>query len=173
MSGFKAKPLYTYVWPTGVEPQPLNDERKRLKLAESRGYTHDEVYDPDCFVRLYKAMNERKGQDPGISLAKLTDFFGSLHAQGLLVPKNIRLGTEVVSVDYVLGNGTGTGYAVIKASKEEEMAYGVSGLHTMIILDSFKDRYTEIDFCGANVPDVARFKAAMGLSLKLFFQVAT
>lgn len=172
-SGFRAKPLYTYTWNTSDTPQALTDERKKLKVAESRGYTHDESFEPESFMKLYREMNLRKKQNPGISMARIQDFFVSLHKQGLLIQKNLRLDGEIVSANYTLGNGKGTGYTVIRASKEQEMAYGVSSLHTMILLESLGDRYSEIDFCGANVADVARFKAAMGLSLKIFFHIET
>lgn len=170
-SGMKAKPLYTYILEFETKFEPLKDEKKKLELAQLRGYEFSSGFCLDKFMALYSRMNERKEQKSSLSLKKLEHFFHLLHQAGLLQQRNVIYQGETVSADLFMGLGSGTAYMLLRASQAEEMKYGVSTWHTARLIDELMQQYDRVDFCGANVPEVARFKAAMGMHLAVFFQI--
>ncbi|MBP7309753.1 MAG: GNAT family N-acetyltransferase [Candidatus Cloacimonetes bacterium] len=167
----KARPLYTFVHNYEGPLQPLSDEKKKLTLARSQAYHFAEAFNLDDFIRLFSAMFKRKHKELGFSYPDFGEFLGTLHQLGLARQFNLYRDNRVVSSNIVYIDPKGYAYAVFRATDEAEMKYGASSLHTLELLQSLAEDIIGIDFCGANVPEIARFKAAQGLSLKVFYQI--
>lgn len=171
-SGLKASPLYTFTYPTGEELRPIRDESEKLKKAVKRGYDFREGSYPDEFIELLKGLYQRKSHKLGLSYERLGRFIRDLDQNGLLIQESLFREGRMVSSDIIYAGGGKTAFAVMRATEQEEMAFGVSNLHTQEMLRNLGGRYDEVDFCGANIRDVARFKAALGLHLGLFFRIS-
>jgi len=170
-SGLSAMPLYTFVYSEGDKLDPIRDEAEKLKKAEKRGYVHDDRFAPNEFLTLLRSLYDRKGHKLGVSFERLERFIQDLHAAGLLIQDNILQGDRIVSSDLIYAKPGGMAYAIMRATAPEEMTWGISSFHTKLMLGSLIPRYQAVDFCGANIRDVARFKAALGLKLKVFYRI--
>ena len=172
-NGFTAKPLYTFEHKLGEPLKPQRDEREKLKRAEKQGYNFGESLDANTFIDMSKAMYDRKSHTSGLDLPGLKDYIGSLNKAGILKQFNVLRDVKVVSTNLLLADEGWAAYTILRASEPAEMKLGVSTWHSMKLVESLQGRYRVLDFCGGNVPAVARFKAALGLELKLFFQIHT
>ena len=170
-AGFGASPLYTYTHSSPELPRPTRNEQRKLKTASQQGYCYNEDFIPEDFIRLLSQLYAKKQHRVGFSLSKLEISLNELNAAGLLHQCNLLREDRIVSSNIVFGTGSGTAYAVIGATLEAEMQYGASSMQAMEMLRHLLPRYDQVDFCGANVADVARFKSGLGLDLKLFFRI--
>jgi hypothetical protein len=169
-SGLSAKPLYTFVHQYQEDLQLLPDERKKVSQAEKEGYKFREQFDAEAFLRLFTAMNGRKNRHIGFSNRQFTQYLTGLHNKGFLRQFNLYREDVIVSSNMLLVDAKNA-YTVFRATDNEALKTGASGLHSLKLLETLKSEFTMLDFCGANVPDVARFKAALGLQLMVFFQI--
>lgn len=171
-NGFKALPMYTFEHRLSEEIHPLRDEREKLRRAADRGYCFARNLDPDAFLELSDAMFERKNHHAYTKPAKMRAYIENLSKAGLLSQYNVCLDGRIVSANILLAGEGGMAYTVLRASHSDEMRHGVSLWHTDMLIKELRKQYHTLDLCGANVPEVARFKAAMGLELKLFFRIS-
>lgn len=169
----KATPLYTYTHDLHSPLTPLRDEKQKLKRAAERGYTFVELADPDTFTRMATAMYSRKDHITGFQPAKLKIFIHDLLSMGLMKQFCVLRDDRIISTNIVLSDSPRAAYTILRASDPEELKHGVSTWHTMQLIETLSEQYQCLDFCGANAPSVARFKAALGLELKLFFRIHT
>lgn len=170
-AGFTAKPLYTYIH-TGTElPRPTRNEQRKLKTASEQGYEYSEIFAPEEFISLLSSLYRKKGHRLGFSYPGLLGFADELHSAGILHQCNLHRGAAIVSSNLVFGSGSGTAYAVLGATQEDELPHGASSLQAVEMLRNLQTRYQRVDFCGGNVPEVARFKSGLGLELRLFFRI--
>jgi len=170
-AGFKAVPLYTFVCNPTLELKPLSDERKKIALALKQNYEFIEETAVEQFIKLSQSMNERKSRHLGFSYSKFNQFVALMLKQGLMRQFNLKQQGEIVSSNILIQDGA-KAYTVFRATAPEALKLGASSLHTVKLVESMKaDGVTELDFCGGNVPEVARFKAAQGLTLKVFYQI--
>lgn len=169
----RALPLYTFIHNLNEDIYPLRDEREKLRRADQRAYSFERGLDIDAFLDLNDAMFQRKGHHAYNSQDQMRTYIANLHKAGLLEQYNVCLDGQVVSTNILLTGSDGRAYTVLRASRKEELPWGVSLWHTHMLIKTLKDHFVQLDLCGANVADVARFKAAMGLSLKVFFRIST
>ncbi|MDY0151030.1 MAG: GNAT family N-acetyltransferase [Candidatus Cloacimonas sp.] len=166
-----AKPLYTFVHDFSAPPVPLPDERRKLALAAKQNFHFAEELDTSGFMELFSAMNSRKNRDISFTYVQFEQFIHSLHVQGLLRQYNLYQEDAIVSSNILLMDADKF-YTVFRATASEALKNGASSLHTMQLIESLAGNINSLDFCGANVPEVARFKAALGLKLQVFYQIS-
>ena len=171
-AGLKASPLYTYIWSADKPLHPNRNEQRKLKNARMQDYAYNEEFAPVAFVALLKKLYDRKQHPRSFSDEALLRFMHTLHSCGLLHQCNLQREGRIVSSNLVFGTGSGTAYAVLGATDKEDMKKGASSLQTVEMLNALKDRYSTVDLCGGNVPEVGQFKASLGLELKCFFRIA-
>jgi len=169
----KAIPLYTFFQDLDTAIHPLRDEREKLRRADDKGYSFERKLDVDAFLELSDAMFERKGHHAYSKADRMRAYITNLHSAGLLEQYNVCLEGKIVSANILLSGSQELAYTVLRASHRDQMRDGVSLWHTLQLLHSLKGRYQKLDLCGANVPEVARFKAAMGLSLRVFYRISS
>lgn len=167
----KLQPLYTYIHDYSSELQPLSEERRKLRHAAKEGYSFEQRSDAAAFIQLIKAMYTRKNHHPFKNIDSLKMYIYALEKAGLLKQYNVLKEGIIVSSNILLQAQEKVAYSILRASVKEEMDRGVSLWHTQMLIKSMQSSCGILDFCGANTPDVARFKAAMGLQLKLFFRL--
>lgn len=168
----KVHPYYTYIHDYAVETQPLGKERRKLRNATKEGYTFEEFLDASTYIELSETMFGRKGLQPVKDYNRLKKFVEDVGKTGLLRQHNMCRDGKIVSANIMLQGDDVYAYSLFRSSAEEEMSKGVSLWHTHMLIETLKDRCKILDLCGANVPDVARFKGAMGHQLQLFFRIS-
>jgi hypothetical protein len=170
--GFKAIPLYTFRWFLNSELHTLADERKKLRQAEAEGMSLQEAFVPDAFLQLQKELEQRKQHSLGISHARLRKFFSTLYEQKLLKQFNIHHNSEIVSSNILLTDGGEIAYTINLATAPAAMKRGAATYHSLALARFLPEQTRILDYCGANVKEVARFKSALGLELQSFFQIS-
>ena len=170
-NGLKVQALYTYIHDYSSEIQPLSDKRKKLRRANKEGYSFEQSSDIPSFLELSQDMYTRKNHHPFKNLDSLKKYIYALEKAGLLKQYNVLKEGKIVSSNILLQAQEKVAYSILRGSVKEEMDRGVSLWHTQMLIKSMQSSCGTLDFCGANTPDVARFKAAMGLQLKLFFRL--
>ena len=169
---FQARPMFTFRHCLSEELAMLQDEKKSLRKAQAACMELQESFDPDAFFRLQREMDARKGHDLGLDYDKLGKFFERMRQQKMLLQYNVILDSKTVSSNVMYEDGGKVAYTVFQASDPQAMKKGAAAFHSVEILKSLPQNCELFDYCGANVPDVARFKAALGLSLKVFYHVS-
>lgn len=170
--GLKAVPFYTFTHELSQPLQLFKDERKKLRHAQKEDYWLQEKFRPELFSKMIQDLYARKQKSLGVSLSAFVAWMEKLHGWGLLTQFNLMEADNAVSTNLVLGGENDRqGYSIMRSTIPEKMKTGASVIHTQLMVDLLKDRFSSIDFCGANYPDVARFKAALGLKLELFFRI--
>ncbi|HOH96977.1 MAG TPA: hypothetical protein PL188_01575 [Candidatus Cloacimonadota bacterium] len=170
-NSLNARPLYTFRQVVSEPLNPLRDEREKLKKAEQEGYHFGEEYVPKRFFELQKALDGKKNRALGVSYKGLTGLFNALHQAGLVRQFNLYQGKTIVSSNILLHDGGDVAFSILRATDAEALKKGASSYHSMCLIKAMSDSCRILDFCGANVPDVARFKAALGMELTAFFQI--
>ena len=167
----KAYPRYTFTHNCSLSLQPLPDERKKISLAAKQNYRFCEEFRPAEFMALFAEMNGRKNRHLGFTGKNLLLFLESLHSFGIMQQFNLYQEERIVSSNIMLQGSKEKAFTVFRATDPEALKTGASGLHTLKLIESFAGKPVELDFCGANIPEIARFKAALGLELKVFYQI--
>lgn len=170
--GLKAAPLYTFVHDYSAPLKPLYNEHKNIKKAIKHGYSFGQETNLAEFIKLTIAMDERKKRVNGVSYQALTLFLNQLFARGFARQYNMYLEGKIVSSEILFKGQLDKAYTIYRATSQNDMKHGVSSLHTLSLINELANEISELDFCGANIPDVARFKASFGLSLKVFFRIS-
>ena len=172
-NNIQAIPSYTFIHNFQDNINPLSDERKKISMAEKQNYSFEEELNIEEFIHLMKLMNVKKKWQPGLSYQDLAEIIRILHTAGILRQMNLKSAGRIISSNIILQDNV-KAYTIFRATEIEALKKGASSLHTVKLIDFLKqDNLEELDFCGANVSDIARFKAAMDLKLKVFFQIRT
>jgi len=100
------------------------------------------------------------------------DFYRELHEHGLLRQFNIYYKNEIVSANIILSDGGELAYTIILATQEDAMKLGAATLHSVELSRHLPSTTKILDFCGANIREVARFKAALGLDLRVYYHIS-
>ncbi|HOQ82926.1 MAG TPA: hypothetical protein PL080_03580 [Candidatus Syntrophosphaera thermopropionivorans] len=167
---YKAKPLYTFSYDFQEPLKLLYDEKTKLSKASIYNYQLDEQFLPAEFIHLLKILYQRLNKDLGLAYSAFQKWMEDLYQHQLLSQFNLRREGKVVSSSLVLGGKEDDrAYLIMLSTLPEEMKNGASVVHYLTFIESLRGRFDKIDFCGGNNPDVARFKAAMGFKLELFF----
>ncbi|MFO8144216.1 MAG: hypothetical protein R6T89_00575 [Candidatus Syntrophosphaera sp.] len=171
-AGFKARPLYTFIQDLSHPFTPLKDERKKIRGAAKQELRLEKAFYPDKFITMLRELYHRKNKNLGVSWGRFRNWMETLHDQELLNQYNLMHDEEIISSNLMLGAPTDdTTYSIMRCTTDLGLKQGASTLHSRLLVENLKDRYQFIDFCGANYPEVARFKAALGFSLRVFFQI--
>lgn len=170
--GLRALPFYTYVHDYSAPLKPLYSEHKNINKAIKHGYSFGQETNLEEFIRLLMAMNGRKKRENGVSYTGLATLLDQLIALGYARQYNMYLDGKIVSSEIIYKGYSGTAYTIYRATSLDEMKHGVSSLHTTSIITELANEISELDFCGANIPDVARFKASFGLRLKVYYRIS-
>ncbi len=170
--GLKALPYYTFTHDCARELRILKDERKKLRMARDRDYRLVEEFRPEEFIILLKDLYDRKEKSLGVSYKAFRIWMENLHQDGLIAQFNLMEKDKIVSANLVLGgNHDKRGYSIMRSTLPRDLKAGASALHSLLLVELVKPRFESLDFCGANYPEVARFKAALGFKLELFFKI--
>ena len=170
--GLKALPFYTFIHDLSQPLQPFRVERRKLRSAQDKGYRLVEEFSPEIFSQMIQELYNRKEKNLGVDEAAFQAWMKKLHEIGLLSQLNLMDQREVVSTNLILGGENDHhAYAIMQSTQPDHLKAGASVVHTQLMAERLKDRFSALDFCGANYPEVARFKAAMGMKLKVFFRI--
>ena len=171
-AGYKAKVFYTFRQFLGTELPVLADERYTMRQAEKQGMKMVEEFNPDAFLTLQKGLEERKQHSLGVSHDRLKDFFIRLHEKGLLKQLNVYHDSKIVSSSILYVDQGEVAYLILMATTPEAMRLGAAIFNSLSLADHLPEPTQILDFCGANIREVARFKAAIGLDLQSFFHLS-
>ncbi|MCK9558308.1 MAG: hypothetical protein PHQ78_06840 [Candidatus Cloacimonetes bacterium] len=170
-NGFKATPLYTFRCQKGEILNALPDERRNFRIAKNLGMELVEAFDPDVFLALHKKLEIKKNHSFGLSYKAMRVFLIQLYDAGLLKQFNVLWEKKPVSANILLYDGADVVYTLFKATSEEALRKGTAAFDSLSIIQNLPEGSRFFDYCGANLHDVARFKAALGLHLCVFYQI--
>lgn len=171
-AGFKARPLYTFIQDLSHPFAPLKDEREKIRRASKQDMTLEKDFQPEQFIWMLKELYRRKNKRLGVSWERFGIWMERLHAKELLHQYNLRRGDEIISSNLMLASATDdTAYSIMRCTTDVGLKQGASTLHSGLLVEKLKGSFRFVDFCGANYPEVARFKAALGFDLRVFFQL--
>ncbi len=170
-NGINANPLYTFVHLTSQEPLLFAEERNKHRVAQKQGYRFEQHFEPELFCEMLYKLYELKKHDFGIKREALIQFLREMHAHQLIRQYNVMNDTETVSSDILVCDGTDTCYALLRATTEQARKLGASIMQNIESAKAISAEYPVLDFLGANIAGPARFKAAFGYDLKLFFRI--
>lgn len=170
---YNARPMYTFRHDLSQKLQILQDEKKSLRKAAAAGLTLVEHFDPEPYLRMQADLDKRKNHSFGVSLESLARYFEKLYAAGLLRQYNVMQEAKVLSSNIIYSDGGKAVYTVFMASEPEGLKLGAATFHSIELISQLPDTCRIFDYCGGNVQDVARFKAALGLQLQVFFNLSS
>ncbi|HNX02833.1 MAG TPA: hypothetical protein PLE33_05280 [Candidatus Cloacimonas sp.] len=167
----KVIPFYTFIHNLGETLNPLPDKRRDLVLAEKQNYTFIEELNIEEFINLLKQLKAKKSWNPDCDYQGLAEFIRILYQEKILRQMNLKLDKEIVSSNLILQDGSRV-YNIYQATASNALKKGASSWHTVKLIDLLQSEgFQELDFCGSSIPEIARFNSAIGLQLKLFFQI--
>jgi len=167
----QAVPFYTFVHNLNSELKPLPDKRRDLAQAEKQNYTFEEGLNIEEFIGLLKILKVKKNWNPDCDYQGLVDFIRILYREGMLRQMNLTQQGKIVSSNLILQDGKKV-YNIYQATEDNALKKGACSLHTVKLIELLqKEGFQELDFCGSSIPEIARFNSALGLQLKLFFQI--
>ncbi|MCB5223917.1 MAG: hypothetical protein WCY21_01445 [Candidatus Cloacimonadaceae bacterium] len=170
--GLKAVPFYTFTHDLSLPIPFFRNERRKLRQAQSEGYRLQEKFRPDIFLEMVKILYDRKQKSLGVAYPAFGEWMRKLHEAGLLIQFDLMDKERLASSTIILGGENDRqAYPVMMSTLPQDLKKGASALHYHLMVESLRDRFDVLDFCGANYPDVARFKAALGLKLAPFFRI--
>ncbi|MDD3535002.1 MAG: hypothetical protein PHC50_02515 [Candidatus Cloacimonetes bacterium] len=170
---YSARPMYTFRHDLSQNLHILQDEKKSLRKAAAAGLSLVEHFDPDPYFRMQAELDKRKNHSFGVSFESLARYFEKLHAADLLKQYNVMQGDKILSSNIIYSDAGKAVYTVFMASEPEGLKLGAATFHSIELLSQLPPSCRIFDYCGANVQDVARFKAALGLQLQVFFNLST
>lgn len=169
---YTARPMYTFRHDLSQSLHILQDEKKSLRKAAAAGLILEERFDPESYLKMQADLDKRKNHSFGVSYESLGRYFEKLYAANLLKQYNVLRGDEVISANIIYSDNGPAVYTVFMASEPEGLKLGAATFHSIGLLNQLPPSCHIFDYCGANVQDVARFKAALGLQLQVFFNLS-
>lgn len=166
-----AHPLYTFQHELSSRMEIFSEEKTNLRKALRQEYRGGFLFDPDVLIQLLNDMYKRKEMDLNLDNARLRTFLINMHEAGLIRQYNLFLDDQIVSANLLVCGSSDTVYTLIRATRQDELKKGVSVLHSELLIQELKSEYRVIDWCGANSPGPARFKAGLGFELKPFYRL--
>lgn len=170
-NGLSAGPLYTFVHQTDREPLLFAEERNKHRVAQRQGYRLEQRFDPELFCDMLYDLYDLKNHDFGIKRDSLITFLNTVSEHGLIRQYNLVSDSGTVSSDIILCDQTDTCYALLRGTTEQARKLGASVMQNLESARAVASEYKVLDFLGANIAGPARFKAAFGYELKLFFRI--
>ncbi|MCB5253366.1 MAG: hypothetical protein RBR69_01880 [Candidatus Cloacimonadaceae bacterium] len=170
-AGYRVTVLYTFRQFIGSELCIMPDERKKMRQARKLGMKLIEDFDLDAFFHLQEELEKRKKHSLGIPHSRIKDFFARLYEKGLLKQFNIYQDSQVVSSNILYSDNGEVAYTVNMATSAEAMRQGAAIYHSLALASHLPKNTKILDFCGANIKEVSRFKAALGLDLHSFYHI--
>ncbi len=166
-----AKPLYTFLQDLSQDMEIFKEQKSHLRKALQCDYTSGFGFDPDRFIELTYGMYSRKHHPFPIPAESFKKFMIVQESHGNIKQFNVYQQEQIVSTNLLLCDSTDTAYSIMRASEVNDLKSGISVLHSHLLVEQLKGQYRFLDFCGANSQGPARFKAAFGYELKVFFHV--
>ncbi|PKN78033.1 MAG: hypothetical protein CVU48_09640 [Candidatus Cloacimonetes bacterium HGW-Cloacimonetes-1] len=166
-----AKPLYTFQHELNRDVEIFSEQKTNLRKALRCDYTSGYGFDPERFIDLTIKMFSRKNHPFSIPAARLKKFLILQEQAGNIRQFNLYLENRIVSANLLLCDSTDTVYSILRATEADDLKSGISVLHSHLLVEQLRDQYRLLDWCGANSQGPARFKAALGFDLKVFFHV--
>jgi hypothetical protein len=172
--GFAVLPRYTnrIIFHPKKELSFLPQLRNKIRRAEKAGLTVAPSEDVETLVQLDKATYTRQGKKPIFSENFLRQLMKQMTAEGwgrmwiCHSPQGKALACRVVLQDELWG------YDLLAASSDregDEEEVGAGPYLVAQILEHLRRKVFGYDFCGANMPSIATFKASFGGNLEPFF----
>lgn len=172
--GWTAKPRYTCVLGLDPLPVPTDSVRRHVRKCVESGVRFDGAWDLDSFWGVFEETRERQGFDVRLGRERFFGLAKSLKDAGLAWMATARTAPgEPVSSQIMLGMpGTPTAFMWLAGTRREQLASGVSAWLMLEIASELARRgHRQWDLCGADYPNVARFKSELGSALQPYFQV--
>lgn len=168
------KPLYTYLLKFTDKPAMFQnfyyDLKKRIEKAEKAGLNIIELYDNSQFIKLNK-MTYNKQNCKGIADDRiLAKFLDLVIAKGLGKMHFVCNDNEVISGQLdILDKKARIVYVLFQVSNPKYFSLGSSSFLYWKLIEKYSKDFQYLDFCGANIPSIAKFKQGFGGELTCYY----
>ncbi|MBI1798700.1 MAG: GNAT family N-acetyltransferase [Candidatus Eisenbacteria bacterium] len=172
--GWRAIPRYTCTLDLTAPGRPADSVRRHVRKCAEAGVTFDRAWDLEKFWSILDETRERQGFKVSLSRASFFALAKSLRDAGLAwMATALSAGGEAVSSQIVLSvPGTPGAFMWVAGSRRSHLASGVSAwLMLEIAAEAGRRGHRFWDLCGADYPNIARFKRELGATLGHYFQV--
>lgn len=173
--GYRLTPRFTFLLNLKLPQDELwqrfdGSVRRQIKKAEKSDFELSDRLDADEAFNLFRAVFTRRGEKCPVSAAAYSE---------ILLGEELKDAREVFSAHE---DGRLAGYVVLlrfqdrlyyslAATAQDQLPSGVSSLLIWEIVKAHSGgQWSQLDFVGANVPSIARFKEGFNPRLQVHFQ---
>ncbi len=174
-AGYRLTPRFTYLLNLRLHPEELwqrmdGSVRRQIRKGERLGFDISDNLHPAEAYGVLRATFERRGEECPIAEKLFTDIVEAEHLRDSRSVFCARDGDRLVSFVVLLGFAR-TQYYALAATEPDSLANGVSPL---LVWEAVKScaagDWNALDFVGANIPSIARFKEGFNPRLQIYFQ---
>ncbi len=169
-SGIAATPRYTYRLPLKEDIKYQRLKYRDIKKAQVLNPEVREEFDFELFLRLkdetYRLQTKRFPYSDVIHLELLKN----LAETGCLKQYVLRIDREDISTQLVL-EGDREVFTWQGFTGREYLKSGMTTWFNDYLIRRYRETHESLDFCGANVPEIARYKSGFGGSLTVWYQL--
>lgn len=175
-AGWEIKVLYTHLLKLTSEEELHSrlDSAVKNKLNKARklSVAVEEEEEASVFFPLWEMSLRRQGQRPFIVASRFRELFEDLRRENLVRLFVARLGGEAVASRVAVIDRPLV-YDWLAGADSDHFRTGANQLLVWEMIREFREEgFSQLDFCGANLPGVADFKASFGGELKSYYSLS-
>ncbi len=168
--GIKATPRYTYILPLNDDIKYQRLKYRDIKKAGKLNPTVREEFDFELFLKLKKETYELQTKRFPYDDVTHMELLKSLAETGCLKQYILRVEQEDVSTQLIL-EGDRKIYTWQGFTRRDFLREGITTWFNDYLIRTFRNTHDSFDFCGANIPEIAKYKSGFGGTLTAYYQL--
>ncbi len=172
--GWSARPRYTYLLDTTAPLAVSDSVRRHLRKCREAGFTMSFDWDIARFWSVFDVTRQRQGFGLRLSPDDFRGLADALERAGLawMATASTAAGEPAASQIVLSVPGTPAAFMWVAGAHAQHLASGVSSwIMVEIAAECGRRGHRTWDLCGADLPNVARFKGELGGALEHYFQI--
>jgi hypothetical protein len=175
-AGYAVTPRFTYLLNLSLPLEELwqrldGSVRRQIRKAERAGLELSDQFDPEAGYDLFRETFRRCGEECPVSpaLFRAVTQGDALHDDRSIycLRDGDRLVAYIISLQF-----RGTAYYSVASTHPDYLAEGHSSFLVWELIKGIAGtEWKTLDFVGANIPSIARFKEGFNPKLRMYFQV--
>ncbi len=169
-NGFQATPRYTYRYPLKENIRYQRLKYRDIKKAQKLNPVVREELDFDLFLRLKEETYHIQTKRFPYSDVSHTKLLKNLAESGCLRQYVLRIDQEDISTQLILEDDHEV-YTWQGFTRRDFLREGITSWFNDYLINRYRETHDSLDFCGANIPDIARYKSGFSGSLTVYYQL--
>jgi hypothetical protein len=173
--GFQLTPRFTYCLNLKLPAEELWERfdgsvRRQIKKAERETFTVSDLLDPETACNLFVETFRRRGEECPVEPRMFHAVLGSDFLRENRQVFSAHSGDRLISFIVLLKFQRSVYYG-LAATDPEYLPTGVSPFLIWEVIKNYSNlEWNTLDFVGANIPSIARFKENFNPKLQMYFQ---